>query len=70
MLRRLRDLIDDSDSGEEILRPRRPRVFRERSHYFESYDDNDFAVRFRLSKASTLFLLSKIEHRLEYISNR
>ncbi|CAK1592206.1 unnamed protein product [Parnassius mnemosyne] len=68
-MQRLRNMIEDSDSDEEYI-PRRPRWIRERNNYFDNYDDRDFAIRFRLSKEATLCLLSKIEHHLEYSSNR
>ncbi|RVE42074.1 hypothetical protein evm_013273 [Chilo suppressalis] len=68
-MQRINNLIDDSDSDEEII-PRRQRWLKERKDLFEYYDDNDFAMRFRLSKEATLFLLSKIERNLEYISDR
>ncbi|RVE51198.1 hypothetical protein evm_004163 [Chilo suppressalis] len=67
-MQRLNNMIDDSDSDEEII-PRRPRWLKERKDLFEYYDDHDFAMRFRLSKEA-LFLLLKIERNLEYISDR
>ncbi|XP_047019526.1 putative nuclease HARBI1 [Helicoverpa zea] len=68
-MQRLNCLIQDSDSDEEVI-PRRPRWLKERIDLFEYYDDRDFTIRFRLSKEATLFLLTKIEHKLEYISDR
>lgn len=49
---------------------RRPRIYRERVDLFTKYDDKDFVQRFRLTKASVLYLLDKIEHNLEYFDNR
>lgn len=70
MSRRLNVLIIESDSDDEDYLGGRPRWFKERSNYFEDYDDLDFITRFRLSKTSVLNLLTKIEHRLEYASDR
>ncbi|GLH11090.1 Putative nuclease HARBI1 [Gryllus bimaculatus] len=38
--------------------------------WFSNYDDRDFVRRFRLSKASALYLLERIEADLEYSSDR
>ena len=48
----------------------RPHIYRERQDYFTKYDDKDFFIRYRLSKASVLFLLQQIEHLLEYPNNK
>lgn len=69
MADRLRALIEDSDSDDEYL-PRRPRWIQERNNYFDDYDNIDFIKRFRLSKRAALCLLTKIEHKLEYDSDR
>lgn len=68
-MQRLRNMIEDSDSDDDYV-PRRPRWIKERVNYFDDYDDHDFAIRFRLSKESTLCLLDKLEHKLEYSSDR
>lgn len=47
----------------------RPRIFRERTDYFQKYDDLDF-FRFRLTKRSVLFLLTKIESKIEFQEDR
>lgn len=62
------DLLEDLDDLDNIVR--RPRVFKERRHYFEEYDDVDFCTRFRLSKQSCLDVLELIEDKLEYPSDR
>lgn len=74
MSRRLQQLLEeetDSDSDLEyepvIRRPRRIMI---RHNFMERYDDSEFAIRFRLSKESVLALLAKIQHNLEYISDR
>ncbi|XP_037972328.2 putative nuclease HARBI1 [Plutella xylostella] len=48
----------------------RPRIFRERTDYFQKYDDLDFFRRFRLTKRSVLFLLTKIESKIEFQEDR
>lgn len=70
-MNRLRNLLYESDSSEEEqFVVRRPRWIKERNNWFDDYDDEDFAMRFRLSKSSTLSVLAKIENNLEYISDR
>lgn len=47
------DVSDDDDDrkyAEHVNRPRRPKTFRERNDLFNTWDDVDFHVRFRLSK--------------------
>ncbi|XP_026740914.1 putative nuclease HARBI1 [Trichoplusia ni] len=70
MARRLYALINETDSEDDDYFCPRPRWFKERPNYFEEYDEHDFVIRFRLSKEATLSLLAKIEHRLEYTSDR
>ena len=48
----------------------RPRHLRDRQNPFEKFDDGQFIEHFRLTKATTLALLAKIEHYLEYQSDR
>ncbi|KAF9409261.1 hypothetical protein HW555_011296 [Spodoptera exigua] len=68
---RLRSMISDSesDSDDEYIM-RRPRWIKERSEHFLNYDDMDFKIRFRLSKAAAYDLLLKIEDKLEFLSER
>ena len=66
-------MSDDSDDElfvSYLTRYDRPRIIRDRSNFFELYDEREFRVRFRLGKVSTLALLTKIEDALEYPSNR
>lgn len=66
-------MSDDSDDElfvSYLVRYDRPRIIRDRTNFFEYYDELKFRERFRLSKVSTLALLSKIESQLEYQSNR
>ncbi|KAJ9583758.1 hypothetical protein L9F63_021900, partial [Diploptera punctata] len=49
---------------------RRPRWIKERSEYFENYDDLDFVTHFRLSKPSALSVLDMIENQLEFPTDR
>lgn len=63
-------VFDDSDEEEigEILR--RPRFIRERIPHFDDLDDKDFVTRFRLSKGAVLEVLTLIEHKLEFLSDK
>jgi len=66
-------MSDDSDDElfvSYLARYDRPRLIRDRSNFFELYDEREFVERFRLSKVSTLALLTKVEDALEYPSNR
>ncbi|XP_047511710.1 putative nuclease HARBI1 [Pieris napi] len=73
-MQRLRRIIYESDSDDdsenENYAVRRPRWIKERNDHFNNYDDEDFRIRFRLSKVATYNLLVKIENRLEFISER
>jgi len=69
----LQQLLNEEDSsGDELFDAfqTRPRWIRERSEFFDDYDDVDFQTRFRLSKRSTLAVLAEIEHALEFPSDR
>ncbi|CAK1592229.1 unnamed protein product [Parnassius mnemosyne] len=73
---------DSDDSAGETLRKispslsslsydvTRPWWIKERINYFYDYDDEDFRIRFRLSKAAAHNPLIKIEDHLEFISER
>ncbi|CAG4927190.1 unnamed protein product [Colias eurytheme] len=54
----------------DVNNHRRPKIYRKRPNYFESFDETDFFRRYRLSKSSVLYLLEKIEHALEFPDNR
>lgn len=49
---------------------RRPQIVRQRFNPFEEYDDKDFFIRFRLSKATVLYILELIEGALEHPTDR
>lgn len=69
----LLDFIDNLDSVDAIFNVnhiRRPKIYRARPNYFEKFEDLDFFRRYRLSKSTVLFILEKIEHKLEYPDNR
>lgn len=68
--RKLFDEAFDSSSDDEYVPLRRPRWIRERNQHFENFDDTDFETRFRLSKESALYVLSQIEDKLEFSSDR
>ncbi|KAL0861600.1 hypothetical protein ABMA27_009099 [Loxostege sticticalis] len=71
-MQRLRRIINssDSDDSEDDFIVKRPRWIKERNYHFHGYDDEDFRIRFRLSKAAVYDLLIKIENNLEFISER
>ncbi|XP_063623004.1 putative nuclease HARBI1 [Cydia splendana] len=62
------NVLDDYEDIERILRA--PRVFQIRRSYFEEYDERAFSTRFRLCKRSALELLTLVERKLEYPSDR
>lgn len=62
---------DENDEDELVIFSiRRPRWIRERAEDFESLDDRDFITRYRLTKPTVLSILEKIEHQLEYETDR
>ena len=63
------EVQSDEEYHDDIPRPR-PRWIRERSSYFEEYDDVDFLTRFRMSKETTVTILQQIEDQLEFPSDR
>lgn len=46
-----------------------PRQIYQRTEYFHSFDENNFLLRFRLSKRTAINLLEQIEPQLEYPYN-
>ncbi|XP_033218157.1 putative nuclease HARBI1 [Belonocnema kinseyi] len=66
----LSDILISSDDENDIFIDRRPRVIKERINYFETLDDLDFIMRFRLSKNSVEELLLEIEHDLQQATQR
>jgi len=48
----------------------RTQHLRNHQNPFEKFDDGQFIEHFRLTKATTLALLAKVEHYLEYPSDR
>lgn len=60
---------DDDEEVEEVLDLRIPRKVYVREDYFNSFEDNDFFKRFRLTKETVLQLLIQIEANLEYYHN-
>ena len=61
---------DDDEDDFIIFAIRRPRWIRERTDDFDSLDDRDFITRYRLTKPTILSILEKIEHHLEYETDR
>ncbi|KAL4710737.1 hypothetical protein ACJJTC_004382 [Scirpophaga incertulas] len=58
------DVLEDLEPIERVTRM--PRIFPTRRNYYEEYDAKAFKTRFRLSKESTMAVLSLIENKLEY----
>jgi len=62
---------DDEDEDEFVIFPiHRPRWIRERAEDFESLDDRNLITRYGLTKPTVLSILEKIEHCLEYETDR
>jgi len=66
------DIISDEDEYniEDLPKPRKKKVFRNRMVDFEMWDDDEFFMRFRLKKPTVIELLSKIEFHLKSKTNR
>lgn len=66
------DLSDHSEPQPIVRRRRRrrPRIFRIRGNPFESYNEEEFKSRFRLSKNSVRFVLNLIEDRIRPLTAR
>jgi hypothetical protein len=63
----IEDSSSESDEDDEMLaeiaaHARRPKTIRARPNNFENWDDEEFFIRFRLSKPTVLHLLNDIEH--------
>ena len=58
--------VDDDNDILDIIDMGFPRRIFERSNYFEDMDNMSFFRRFRLTKQSTLDILGRIEHQLEF----
>lgn len=62
------DIVDNVDNVDEV--DKIPRKIYIRQNIFENCSEEEFFRRFRLTKATTLVLLEKIEENLEYYHNR
>ena len=49
---------------------RKQRIYKTRENFFQKYDEEMFIQRFRLSKKSVLFILSKIETKIRSRTKR
>lgn len=63
------DSIEDIEDFENILY-RRPYTIRRRPDHMNFWDDEDFKIRFRLSKNTVNLLVNQIQHLLLYTTNR
>ena len=52
----------------DVHEPRRPRVFHDRSNPLTELDDDDFRIRYRLTKTSFVDLLEAIEPELRNVT--
>lgn len=59
-----------SSSEEEEIVVRRPKIYPKRKDYVHEYDELDFFDRFRLTKATVINLLEKIENLIVLPTNR
>lgn len=64
------EMILNDDDEEVLPAARRLRYLRERVPHFDDLDDKDFLLRFRFSKEMMLDLLTKIDHQLEYPTDK
>lgn len=69
------NIFSESDSDDDLrdyinILHRRPYTVRQRPNHFEFWDDEDFRIRFRLSKETVQHILENIEHRLRFPTNR
>lgn len=60
---RLVDRLDNSSDDEVV----QPRTIKQRANYFDSFNEVEFAARFRLRKQTVLEVLKLIEGSLEKI---
>jgi hypothetical protein len=60
----------ESDSDNEYYVIREPKVYKNRITNFDTWNDNEFYQRFRLSKAAIYELLDHIHGRICSVSNR
>jgi hypothetical protein len=66
---------DESDADDEMfyniaVRGRIARNFRQRPDNLNLWNDQEFFMRFRLTKLSVLRVLELVEHELEYETDR
>jgi hypothetical protein len=69
------DYEDDSDADDEMFfhlaaRGRIARNFRQRPDNLNIWSDEEFFMRFRLTKPTVLSVLEMVEHELEYETDR
>lgn len=69
------DQFDDDDSDDEMFmhiaaRGRMARNFRQRPDHLNLWTDEEFFMRFRLTKVTVLSVLELVEHELEYETDR
>lgn len=63
-------IIEAVDNVDQVdLEVRIPRQVYLRPDYFHSFSDEQFFSRFRLTKATTLWLLQQIENQLEFVND-
>lgn len=61
---------NDDEFVDFIEHRRRPYTVKPRTNPFNDLDDVDFIVRFRLRKQTVLYVLERIEHELEFVTDR
>lgn len=66
------DIFSDDDEAimEFVERPRRRKIFRNRINHFQIWDDQEFLVRFRISREGVTEVLHKIEESISHVTNR
>lgn len=68
---------DDSEEDPDFLEfvvlvhfPRNPRIFRDRPNHYDVWTDEEFLLRFRLSKRTVNFLTEIIKDRISSLRTR
>lgn len=70
ILRIAMDIVLNDSDDEDAPPPRRMRFIRERITHFDDLDEKDFVMRFRFSKATAYDVLTMIDHKLEFRTDK
>jgi len=59
-----------SSAEEEIIQVRWPRVFKERTRYLDTMEEDEFKRRYRLSKVVVKFIIELIRDKIKHKTDR